>query len=135
MAQYKDIEDYGIIGNMETTALVGRDGSVDWLCFPYMESPSVFANILDTEKGGNFCIQPVNEFETTQAYLKNTNILCTTFTTAFGTIEIIDFMEIKGRVVKGHRILFRKVTCTKGKVRLKIVFKFTLFLKARCEAA
>ncbi|MGZ7047670.1 MAG: trehalase-like domain-containing protein, partial [Methanobacterium sp.] len=76
---YKDIEDYGIIGNLETCAVVGDDGSIDWLCFPYLESPSVFAAILDNERGGHFSIQPVSKFHSFQVYIRNTNILKTFF--------------------------------------------------------
>ncbi len=123
MARYKDIEDYGIIGNLETCALMGRDGSLDWLCLPYMESPSVFAAILDTEKGGHFCIQPVNEYESSQSYLGHTNVLLTKFTTALGAAEITDFMEVKGRHTTGQRTLFRKVTSTAGEVVLKLSFQ------------
>ena len=57
-ARYQPIEDYGIIGDLHTTALVGIDGSIDWLCLPRHDSPSVFAAILDGEKGGRFRISP-----------------------------------------------------------------------------
>ena len=58
---YQPIENYGIIGNMRTTALVGRNGSIDWFCFPHFDSPSVFAAILDDRKGGRFHIEPLQD--------------------------------------------------------------------------
>jgi GH15 family glucan-1,4-alpha-glucosidase len=62
---YKPLEGYGIIGNLETCPLVGRDGSIDWCCFPQLESSSVFAALLDDETGGRFAIQPTPEFTAT----------------------------------------------------------------------
>ena len=60
-AAYQPIENYGVIGDMRTAALVGTDGSIDWLCFPYFDSPSVFAAVLDADKGGRFRIAPAVE--------------------------------------------------------------------------
>jgi len=68
---YKPISDYGIIGDMRTAALVGVDGSIDWCCLPRFDSPSVFAAILDDEKGGRFHIKPQASFESSQAYIPN----------------------------------------------------------------
>lgn len=122
--QYKDIEDYGIIGNLETCALVGKDGSVDWLCFPYFDSPSVFASLLDVEKGGRFQIAPVAKYQSRQSYSKNRNVLETTFFTSLGTAVLTDFMEVKGRKkINDARILFRKVDCRKGQMKLRVYFE------------
>ena len=66
---YKKIDNYGIIGNGQTLALVGIGGSIDWLCLPYMDSPSVFAAILDEEKGGCFRVQPLASWDSVQRYL------------------------------------------------------------------
>ncbi|MEE8637465.1 MAG: trehalase-like domain-containing protein, partial [Candidatus Margulisiibacteriota bacterium] len=118
---YKDLEDYGIIGNLETCALVGKDGSIDWLCFPFIDSPSVFAALLDTERGGHFRIGPSTEYESIQSYIKKTNILQTTFSTALGNGVLTDFMKEKGG--DHHRAVFRKVLCTKGSLDLEICFK------------
>ena len=68
-SQYQPIENYGVIGNMRTAALVGMDGSIDWLCLPHFDSPSVFAAILDDQKGGRFRIAPACEQAPTQAIL------------------------------------------------------------------
>ncbi len=123
-AAYKDLEDYGVIGNLETCALVGRDGSIDWLCLPFLESPSVFAALLDAERGGHFWIRPASKYTTNQSYLPDTNILQTTFSTALGIVRITDFMPIEGS--KGSqtvRTLFRKIEGIKGQVELGVSFQ------------
>jgi GH15 family glucan-1,4-alpha-glucosidase len=80
---YQPIENYGVIGNMYTTALVGMDGSVDWFCYPHFDSPSVFASILDDRKGGRFKISPtVDGIRQKQFYLPETNVLVTRFLSA-----------------------------------------------------
>ncbi len=84
--------DYGIVGNCRTAALISKHGSIDWLCLPQFDSPSVFAKLLDKNIGGNFDIIPVNILKTEQKYIKNTNILCTTFTCSDGVFEVHDFM-------------------------------------------
>jgi GH15 family glucan-1,4-alpha-glucosidase len=83
---YKKISDYGIIGNSRTLALVGNDGSIDWLCLPYMDSPSVFAAILDKNKGGCFSIKPAGDWDSRVGYQSGTNILNTMFRTRNGII-------------------------------------------------
>jgi len=121
--RFKDLEDYGIIGNLQTCALIGRDGSIDWLCFPYLESPSVFAALLDIERGGYFQIQPAAKYESLQSYVENTNILQTTFTTPLGVVVITDFMKPEGRRDNYYaREVFRKVECISGTVELEINF-------------
>ncbi|GAF84351.1 unnamed protein product, partial [marine sediment metagenome] len=89
---YKSIGDYGLIGNHHSAALVSNDGSIDWCCLPRFDSPSVFAAILDDEKGGRFQVKPQTSFQSRQAYLPNTNVLQTTFQTETGTATLIDFM-------------------------------------------
>ena len=92
---YQPIENYGIIGDLHTTALVGMDGSIDWLCLPHHDSPSVFAAILDSEKGGRFKISPVGgEVTTKQLYWPDTNVLVTRFFTPDGVGEVTDYMPI-----------------------------------------
>jgi GH15 family glucan-1,4-alpha-glucosidase len=121
---YKDLEDYGIIGNLETCALVGRDGSIDWLCFPYLESPSLFAALLDAERGGHFWTKPLTKYESIAAYIENTNILQTTFITALGTVAITDFMPVEDREeTQSVRVVFRKVEWITGEVELEISLK------------
>src|SRR5713101_4859742 len=75
---YQPIENYGLIGNMRTAALVGMDGSIDWLCLPHFDSPTVFAAILDDQKGGRFRIAPTcHPVRPKQFYWPDTNILVT----------------------------------------------------------
>src|SRR3990172_10450464 len=76
---YKKISDYGIIGNLHSAALIGLDGSIDWLCLPHIDSPSVFGALLDDKKGGSFSISPSDDFDSVAEYLPETNILITKF--------------------------------------------------------
>jgi GH15 family glucan-1,4-alpha-glucosidase len=92
---YKPIEDYGIIGNMNTAALVGLDGSIDWFCYPRFDSPSVFAAILDHRKGGRFQIGPTSLTTTNkQFYWPDTNVLVTRFLTPDGVGQVVDYMPV-----------------------------------------
>ena len=92
---YQPIENYGLIGNMRTTALVGMNGSIDWLCFPHFDSPSIFAAILDDGKGGQFSIDPIpNHVRSKQYYWPDTNVLVTRFHSADGVGRVIDFMPV-----------------------------------------
>ena len=91
---YKPIEDYGVIGDLHTVALVGVDGSIDWCCLPRFDSASVFAAILGPN-GGSFRIAPVDAGATSrQSYLPDTNVLCTRFQTPTGEISVTDFMPV-----------------------------------------
>ena len=92
---YQPIENYGIIGDMRTAALIGLDGSVDWFCLPHFDSPSLFAAILDDRKGGRFSIAPVEKsVSTTQSYLSDTNVLVTRFQCKSGVAELTDFLPV-----------------------------------------
>jgi GH15 family glucan-1,4-alpha-glucosidase len=119
---YQPIDHYGIIGNMYTTALVGRNGSIDWLCFPNHDSPSVFAAILDDKKGGQFIIEPKcatteerSRITTKQLYWPATNVLITRFLASHGVGEIIDFMPVDLREDEiGYHSLIRQVKVVRG---------------------
>ncbi len=91
---YWPIEDYGLIGNRHAAALVNSAGSIDWLCWPRFDSPSIFAGILDPDKGGNWAIQPTSEFKSRHRYLKDTNILETVFECSKGKVALLDFMDM-----------------------------------------
>jgi GH15 family glucan-1,4-alpha-glucosidase len=121
---YQLIEDYGLIGDMHTIALVGINGSIDWLCVPDFDSPSVFAAILDDEKGGRFKIAPVEADVTSkQFYWPETNVLITRFFSPNGAAELTDFMPA-GRAVSGdlHRHkLIRRVTCVRGTLTFQMI--------------
>ncbi len=117
------IENYGIIGNMRSAALVSMEGSIDYFCFPNFDSPTVFANLLHGDKGGMFCIQAeLSNRRTKQLYLPETNILLTRLLSDFGVAEITDFMPIlagkKGEIY-AHQII-RTVSVIKGEVEFKL---------------
>ena len=98
---YQPIENYGIIGDLNTIALVGLNGSIDFMCFPNFDSPSIFAALLDDEKGGSFAICPeFKEWKNKQLYLPDTNILLTRFLSAEGVGEITDFMPVEELVLR-----------------------------------
>ena len=122
---YKPISDYGVIGDMHTAALVGLDGSIDWYCAPRFDSPSVFAALLDSQKGGRFQLSPTGKFTTKQSYEGETNVLATTFDSQEGRIKLTDFMPCfmeKGEL-KGFHELHRIVDCLEGDPGLRITFQ------------
>jgi GH15 family glucan-1,4-alpha-glucosidase len=113
----QSIEDYGLIGDCETAALVGRDGSIDWLCWPAFDSDACFAALLGTRKHGRWLIAPAEEVtKSSRRYWDNTLILETRFETASGTVALIDFMPPRGKASDVVRLV-RGVT---GKVKLKM---------------
>lgn len=122
MNTYKKLEDYGIIGDLYTCALVGNNGSIDWLCLPFIESPSIFSNILDAQKGGYFSIQPASKYESVQKYIRRTNILETVFENDKGQATLTDFMPVKFNIEE-ETIIYRKITCNKGEMDFNISFK------------
>lgn len=91
---YKRLEEYGLIGNMHSAALVGRDGAIDWLCLPAFDSPAVFSAILDDDKGGFFSIASVDAHDRRQIYFPETNVLTTRFGGNDSVAQITDFMPI-----------------------------------------
>ena len=120
--QYKPIEDYGVIGDLHTVALVGKDGSIDWCCLPHFDSPSVFAAVLDAKKGGHFKIAPVGHSVQKQMYLPDSCVLVTRFLSEAGVGEVIDFMPLKPAskdASHAHQIV-RLVKVVRGSVRFKV---------------
>jgi GH15 family glucan-1,4-alpha-glucosidase len=117
---YLPIENYGIIGDLRTVALVGINGSIDYMCFPDFDSPTIFAALLDCHKGGFFKIAPVHKdgVKEKQLYLPDTNILLTRFLFQDGIGELIDFMPVAA--VFKDNILIRKVNCVKGEITFKM---------------
>jgi GH15 family glucan-1,4-alpha-glucosidase len=117
---YQPIENYGIIGNLRTAALVGMNGSIDWLCLPCFDSPSVFAAILDDAKGGRFRIAPTAEsVRHKQFYWPDTNVLITRFLHADGVGELEDYMPVGGvRPVLDE--LVRRVKVVRGRLAFRL---------------
>ncbi|MCH6554389.1 MAG: hypothetical protein IH793_09565, partial [Acidobacteria bacterium] len=119
---YQPIENYGIIGDMHTCALVGMDGSIDWFCCPHFDSPSVFAAILDHKKGGRFQIAPVQTqgVKHRQFYWPDTNVLITRFLSPEGVGEVTDYMPVGTRKKNsGHRLV-RRVTVVRGSMKFRM---------------
>jgi GH15 family glucan-1,4-alpha-glucosidase len=118
------ISDYGLIGDMRTAALVGLDGSIDWCCLPRFDSASVFASLLDPERGGSWSIRPRSKWTSTQRYLPRTNILETTFRTDEGIVHVTDFMPVgeDGRPSGEHPEIHRQLRCTRGRVPMTVTF-------------
>jgi GH15 family glucan-1,4-alpha-glucosidase len=118
--KYQPIENYGIIGDLNTIALVALNGSIDFMCFPDFDSPSIFAALLDAEKGGSFQIIPVfAEMKTKQLYLPDTNVLLTRFLSKEGVGEITDFMPVE-ELFSGKELI-RRVTTVRGEVKYKLI--------------
>ncbi|HZI10258.1 MAG TPA: glycoside hydrolase family 15 protein, partial [Myxococcus sp.] len=120
------IADYALLGDCHSAALVGRDGSIDWACFPRFDSPAVFCRILDARKGGSFGVAPEGSFRSSRAYLEDTNVLVTTFTTPRGVLEVVDCMPVfpgggQGTHVGSRHALLRRVRCLAGEVRVRVV--------------
>ena len=116
---YLPIENHGVIGDLHTAALVGTDGTVDWLCLPAFDSPSVFCSILDDEKGGHFELKPDRYGRSQQLYLPDTNVLLTRFLSPEGVAEILDFMPVHNGDGARHRLV-RNVRAVRGRVTLNI---------------
>lgn len=119
---YLPIEDYGVIGDLHTAALVGKNGSIDWLCFPHFDSPSVFAAILDHAKGGRFKISPPTHGLTCrQLYFPETNVLITRFLTPCGVGEVTDFMPVQlGPAEPAHHRVIRRVKVVRGEMTFNV---------------
>lgn len=110
---YQPLENYGFIGDLHTVALAGTDGSIDYMCFPHFDSPTVFGALLDDEKGGRFKISPQGgTIRHKQMYLPDTNVLLTRFLSADGVAEITDFMPV-GEMRHTH-VLVRRVKAVRG---------------------
>ncbi len=112
---YLPIEDHGVIGNLHTAALVGTDGTIDWLCMPAFDSPSVFASILDDEIGGHFYLRPAEYIRSQQIYLPDTNVLLTRFFCSRGMAEVVDFMPILNGSDDRHRLV-RNARVVRGEI-------------------
>ncbi|RJP16578.1 MAG: DUF547 domain-containing protein [Candidatus Abyssobacteria bacterium SURF_5] len=121
---YKKISDYGVIGNLQTIALVGFEGSIDWLCLPCIDSPSVFGALLDDQKGGKFSVYPAEESDSVSEYVPDTNILITRFRTSSGIFQLTDFMPVAPAAKQEERPeLLRVLHGLEGSVEVAITFE------------
>ncbi|MER5294858.1 glycoside hydrolase family 15 protein [Streptomyces pharetrae] len=115
--RYLPIAEHGLIGDLRSVALVGTDGTMDWYCCPAFDAPSVFASILDAERGGAFRLSAAGPAKTKQFYFPDTNVLITRFFTEDGVGEVQDFMPIRGERAEAERHrLIRRVVCVRGSV-------------------
>lgn len=127
-AGYAPIDAYAIIGDCRSAALVARDGSIDWLCWPRFDSPSIFAALLDARRGGCFRVAPAGEAEADRRYIPDTPILETTFTTASGSVVLRDLMPVaseedKRRVLLPEHEILREIEGVSGEVELEVRFE------------
>ncbi|HEY9240716.1 MAG TPA: glycoside hydrolase family 15 protein [Streptosporangiaceae bacterium] len=128
MARYPNISDHGLIGDLQTAALVTTDGCVNWFCCPRFDSPSVFGALLDADKGGYCQVRPDrDDYVTRQLYFPDTAILITRFMTPDGVGEVVDFMPIAGPRVTAHHRLVRQVRVVRG------TMKFVADIKPRFD--
>jgi GH15 family glucan-1,4-alpha-glucosidase len=116
--RYPPIADHGLIGDLQTAALVASDGTVDWYCCPRFDSPSVFASLLDRDRGGRFRIAAEGEHVSTQLYFPDTAILITRFLTPAGVGEVIDLMPVlDGQPATDRHRIVRVVRVVRGEMR------------------
>jgi GH15 family glucan-1,4-alpha-glucosidase len=115
MPRYPDISDHGLIGDLQTAALVSTDGTVDWFCCPRFDSPSVFASLLDAERGGYFRVAPeTSDYVSRQLYYPDTGMLITRFMTPDGVGEVTDFMPVVGTTPTERHRLVRQLRMVRG---------------------
>jgi GH15 family glucan-1,4-alpha-glucosidase len=127
MAVFSKIQDYGIVGDCRAAALISRSGSVDWLCWPRFDSPSIFAAVLDPEKGGCWSIRPAGTFETSRSYVGESNVLETRFRSPSGSAVLRDLMPIASEKFKEQSLLpdhelLRELECIEGEVEIEVCF-------------
>ena len=122
MSEYPRISDHGLIGDLQTSALVTKDGTIDFFCAPRFDSASIFASLLDARKGGHFQIQSTrDDFTTTQMYFPESACLITRFLTDAGIGELVDFMPVENptRATENHKIV-RVVRCLRGQMPFRL---------------
>jgi GH15 family glucan-1,4-alpha-glucosidase len=120
--RYPPIADHGVIGNLHTVALISNSGTIDWYCSPRFDSPSMFASLLDAERGGHFTLRPADgDWQNKQLYFPDTNVLITRFLTPDGVGEVQDFMPVGELLGGSHRDrLIRRVLSVRGRMRFEL---------------
>jgi GH15 family glucan-1,4-alpha-glucosidase len=126
-AEVSKIQDYAIIGNGRSAALISKHGSLDWLCWPRFDSASIFGAIIDPRIGGRWSIHPADDSQISRRYVDNTNVLETTFSNSSGKIVLTDFMAVTSEKEKTRRLwpeheLIRLIKCEAGEVRIVVEF-------------
>ena len=122
---YRDNINYGIIGNCQSSALIYKDSSIDWCCFPKFDSPSIFAKMIDNNNGGYFKVDTVGNYNISQEYLKNTCILKTSFNNGFDEFHIIDYMpryQTKKKSYYSPPEITRIIKYMKGNPKIRITY-------------
>lgn len=124
---FSKIQDYGVIGDCRSAALISNRGSVDWLCWPRFDSPSIFAALLDRESGGLWSIAPRGGFQTSRSYIENTNVLETRFESKSGSATLADLMPVAAEQYKRRSLwpaheLLREMRCTSGNIEVEVIF-------------
>ena len=124
---FTPIEEYAVIGDCRTAALVSRRGSIDWLCFPHFSGPAVFAALLDPVQGGRFAINPNGEYQVQRRYIDKTNVLETIFKTKGGMLRLTDCLTVpdvaqEHRCLQPQREVLRIVEVLTGEVDLEVVY-------------
>jgi len=121
MDRYPNIADHGLIGDLQTAALVTTNGVLDWFCIPRFDSPSVFASLLDADRGGYYKIAPDrDDYVTRQLYLPDTAVLVTRFMTPDGVGEVHDFMPVAGTTATDRHRLVRNIRVVRGAMRFAV---------------
>lgn len=120
------IGDYAVIGDCRSAALISREGSLDWLCLPRFDAPSVFGALLDRHRGGSFTVRPAGPFTSARRYVDDTNVLETTFTTERGRIRMLDLMPVASEDDKRHALapeheVLRVIEGVEGEVEVEVV--------------
>jgi GH15 family glucan-1,4-alpha-glucosidase len=138
---YRPIRDYALIGDAHTAALVAKDGSIDWCCWPRFDSPAVFCRLLDARKGGWSQVCPTSPYTVERSYADASNVLCTDFTTDAGSVRLTDFMPVERLTARRHgediapsRRILRLLEGRAGTVELEVGFRPT-FDYARAETS
>jgi GH15 family glucan-1,4-alpha-glucosidase len=125
--QYSPIDDYAIIGDSRSAGLISRDGSLDWLCLPRFDSPSIFAALLDAEHGGRFRVRPTGAFTATRRYIPETNVLETTFVGGDGSFVLRDLMPVaaeedkRAALLPEHEVL-RELEGLSGEIEVEVCY-------------